>query len=114
MKLHIERLELDLHGGIDAAVAQEAVQRLGPALADALAEASGAAQRASAGGRSLRLAAQPDAATLAQLLARRIAPQLAVHLPPRRSAPHAPRRAAPLGALPGGPMPTPTPTKRET
>lgn len=110
MKLHIERLELDLHGGIDAAVAQEAVQRLGAALADALR----AAPQAAAGGRSLRLAAQPDAATLAQLLARRIAPQLAVHLPPRRSAPHAPRRAAPLGALPGGPMPTPTPTKRET
>jgi hypothetical protein len=72
MKLHIDRIEIDLHGDIAAATAQDAARLLGPALAAAL----GTVGADALGGASLRVGAQPDAATLAARLAQHLAPQI--------------------------------------
>jgi hypothetical protein len=81
MKLHIERLELELHGDIAADTAHDAVRLLGPALAEALRNAGPGGHRVDAG-TTLQVGARPDAATLAGLMARQLAPQLAAALAP--------------------------------
>jgi hypothetical protein len=82
MKLHIDRLELDLHGDIAAHTAQEAAALLGPALAEALR----GGMPAPTGAAPLQVAAQPDAAALARQLAGHLAPQIASHLAARHAA----------------------------
>lgn len=95
MKLHIDRLELDLRGDISPEAAQAALRLLAPALAQAWAGERGGMPPASAEGGAIGVAAQPDAATLARQIARALAPRLAPHLAPPRPASRRPQDAAP-------------------
>ena len=72
-KLHIERLDLDLHG-MSATLAEAAVAQLGPALARALARRTlriSPTPQLDAG--RIQTAASSDAAALAACIAQRIA-----------------------------------------
>ena len=88
MKLHVDKLVLDMRGDISAPTAEQAAALLGPALAEALRRAGPAA--AAGAGRTeslaLQVAAQPEAAALARQIAGHLAPQLLSHLGARPAA----------------------------